>query len=60
VLPGQVQGGVEPLTVLANGLPVAAQGGNRTLMVEPDGPGFLRLTVIDAKGSADSVMVRLQ
>jgi penicillin-binding protein 1C len=27
---------------------------------EPDGPGFVRLTVIDAKGATDSVMVRLQ
>jgi penicillin-binding protein 1C len=28
--------------------------------VDPDGPGFVRLTVIDAKGAVDSVMVRLQ
>jgi penicillin-binding protein 1C len=53
-------GGVEPLTVLVNGLPAAARGNRRTLFVEPDGPGFLRLTVIDAKGAADSVMIRLQ
>jgi penicillin-binding protein 1C len=26
----------------------------------PDGPGFVRLTVMDARGAADSVMVRLQ
>jgi penicillin-binding protein 1C len=56
----KIAGGVEPLTVLVNGLPAAARGGRRTLFVEPDGPGFLRLTVIDAKGAADSVMVRLQ
>jgi penicillin-binding protein 1C len=48
------------LTVLVNGLPASARGNRRTLFVEPDGPGFLRLTVIDAKGAADSVMVRLQ
>ena len=27
---------------------------------EPDGPGFVRLTVMDARGLTDSVMVRLQ
>jgi penicillin-binding protein 1C len=26
----------------------------------PDGPGFLRLTVMDAKGLTDSVVVRVQ
>ena len=56
----KIAGGVEPLTVLVNGLPAAARSNRRTLFVEPDGPGFLRLTVIDAKGAADSVMVRLQ
>jgi penicillin-binding protein 1C len=56
----KIAGGVEPLTVLVNGLPAAAHGSRRTLFVEPDGPGFARLTVIDAKGSTDSVMVRLQ
>ncbi|MBN8965232.1 MAG: hypothetical protein J0H89_07600, partial [Rhizobiales bacterium] len=53
-------GGVEPLTVLVNGMPAPVRADRRTLFVDPDGPGFLRLTVIDAKGAADSVMVRLQ
>lgn len=56
----KISGGVEPLTVLVNGLPAAAHGNRRALFVEPDGPGFVRLTVIDAKGAADSVMVRVQ
>ena len=56
----KISGGVEPLTVLVNGAPAAARADRRTLFVDPDGPGFLRLTVIDARGSADSVMVRLQ
>jgi penicillin-binding protein 1C len=55
----KVAGGVAPLTVLVNGVPVAAQG-RRTLFFAPDGPGFVRLTVMDAKGAADSVMVRVQ
>ena len=56
----KIAGGVGPLTVLVNGVPVAAQAGRRTLFFEPDGPGFVRLTVMDAKGATDSVMVRLQ
>ena len=56
----KIAGGVEPLTVLVNGVPASARADRRTLFVEPDGPGFVRLTVIDAKGAADSVMVRLQ
>jgi penicillin-binding protein 1C len=56
----KVSGGVGPLTVLVNGMPVPAASGRRTLFFEPDGPGFVRLTVIDAKGITDSVMVRLQ
>jgi penicillin-binding protein 1C len=46
--------------VLVNGLPIAAGPGRRTLFFEPEGPGFVRLTVMDAKGSTDSVVVRLQ
>jgi penicillin-binding protein 1C len=30
------------------------------LFFEPDGPGFVRLTVTDQRGAADSVVVRLQ
>ena len=56
----KIAGGVEPLTVLVNGLPTPARADRRTLLVDPDGPGFVRLTVIDAKGAVDSVMVRLQ
>jgi penicillin-binding protein 1C len=56
----KVLGGRAPLTVLANGLPVATGRGGRTLFFDPDGPGFVRLTVMDATGAADSVVVRIQ
>ena len=56
----KIAGGVGPLTVLVNGLPLDDARGRRTVFFEPDGPGFVRLTVMDAKGAADSVMVRLQ
>jgi len=56
----KITGGVQPLTVLVNGAPLAAAPAKRTLFYTPDGPGFLRLTVVDARGKADSVVVRLQ
>jgi penicillin-binding protein 1C len=55
----KIAGGVAPLTVLVNGVPLA-DAARRTLFFEPDGPGFVRLTVMDARGATDSVMVRLQ
>ena len=55
----KIQGGAEPLTVLVNGVPQERSNG-RNVFFAPDGPGFVRLTVVDAKGKADSVMVRLQ
>ncbi|HXW27100.1 MAG TPA: penicillin-binding protein 1C, partial [Xanthobacteraceae bacterium] len=58
-LPLKVSGGVAPLTVMVNGAPLAPASG-RTLFWQADGPGFVRLTVMDARGAADSVMVRLQ
>jgi len=56
----KVSGGAGSLTVLVNGVPQATAGTRRTMFFTPDGPGFVRLTVMDAKGATDSVMVRLQ
>jgi len=56
----KITGGAGPLTVLVNGLPLETSRGRRTLFFAPEGPGFVRLTVMDAKGATDSVMVRLQ
>jgi penicillin-binding protein 1C len=56
----KIMGGAGELTVLVNGLPIPATAGRRTLFFEPEGPGFVRLTVMDAKGASDSVVVRLQ
>ena len=54
----KIAGGVAPFTVLVNGAPVATSA-KRTLFAAPDGPGFARVTVMDARGTAASVMVRL-
>jgi penicillin-binding protein 1C len=55
----KVTGGSGPLTVLVNGLPLPAVAGHN-LSFEPQGPGFVRLTVMDGRGASDSVLVRLQ
>jgi penicillin-binding protein 1C len=59
-VPLKIAGGTGSVTVLANGLPLVAPAGRRTVFFEPEGPGFVRFTVIDAKGATDSVAVRLQ
>jgi penicillin-binding protein 1C len=56
----KISGGVQPLTLLVNGVPRLAETGRRTLFFTPDGPGFARLTVMDARGVADSVVVRIE
>jgi penicillin-binding protein 1C len=56
----KITGGASPLTVLINGVPLEDAGPSRTFFFKPDGPGFARLTVMDARGQVDSVTVRLQ
>jgi penicillin-binding protein 1C len=56
----KIAGGAQPLSVLVNGVPLAAAADRRKVFFAPDGPGFVRLTVMDAKGAADSVVVRMQ
>ena len=59
-LPLKITGGRAPLTVMVNGVPLKPPEGRHTLFFHPDGPGFVRLTVMDARGAADTVTVRLQ
>jgi penicillin-binding protein 1C len=56
----KIAGGHRPLTVMVDGVPLAKRRGRHTLFFQPDGPGFVRLTVMDARGLSDSVMVRIQ
>jgi penicillin-binding protein 1C len=58
-VPLKVIGGVAPLTVLINGVPVVAQP-RGSLFFAPPGPGFARVTIVDGTGAVDSVMVRLE
>jgi len=59
-VPVKVVGGVPPLTVLVNGVAVGALDGRRQQLIDPPGPGFARVTVMDASGAADTVVVRFQ
>jgi penicillin-binding protein 1C len=59
-MPVKIAGGVLPLTVLVNGVSVGEIDSRRQRLVEPPGPGFTRLTVIDAVGAADTVVIRIQ
>ncbi|QDL97304.1 penicillin-binding protein 1C [Rhodopseudomonas palustris] len=59
-LPVKVAGGVLPMTVMVNGLSVGELDGRRQRLIAPPGPGFVRLTVMDAAGAADTVVVRIQ
>ena len=59
-MPVKVAGGVLPMTMLVNGVTVGEIDGRRQRLVEPPGPGFARLTVIDATGAADTVVIRIQ
>ena len=56
----KIAGGTPPLNIMLNGMPVGSRSGAGTLFFEPDGPGFVRVTVTDATGAADTVLVRLQ
>ena len=53
-------GGAPPLTWFVNGAPIGEPDARRQSVWRPDGAGFARVSVIDAKGASDSILVRLQ
>jgi penicillin-binding protein 1C len=56
----KAEGGALPLTWMADGAPIDVNGSARQAAWQPDGRGFVRLSVIDAKGRVDRVTVRLR
>jgi penicillin-binding protein 1C len=56
----KAQGGVPPLTWIINGIPLGEADLRRQSAWTPDGSGFARVSVIDAKGASDSVLIRLE
>jgi penicillin-binding protein 1C len=59
-MPVKVAGGALPITMLVNGVSVGELDSRRQRLIDSPGPGFARLTVIDAKGAADTVVIRIQ
>ncbi|MEZ5775624.1 MAG: penicillin-binding protein 1C [Hyphomicrobiaceae bacterium] len=55
----KAEGGVLPLTWLVDDAPIASEARRREVMFAPAGRGFVKLSVIDARGRVDRVMVRL-
>lgn len=56
----KAEGGTLPLTWLADGQPIPSAPHARDALFAPDGRGFVKLSVIDAKGRTDRVTVRLK
>ncbi len=56
----KASGGVLPLTWLVDGAPISSDPRARQVFWKPEGPGFVKLSVIDAKGRVDRVTVRLR
>ncbi|MDB5647385.1 penicillin-binding protein 1C [Methylobacterium sp.] len=52
-------GGVPPLTWMVDGLPVG-ESPRRQSAWQPEGAGFARISVMDATGASDSVVVRIE
>ena len=57
-VPLKVTGAMTPLTVFVNGVP-AAEDARGSPAFRPASAGFARVTVVDAAGSTDSVVVRV-
>ena len=55
----RVMGGRRPLTFLVDGAPLPADGIRREAAWLPSGPGFYRLTVLDADGAAVRASVQV-
>jgi penicillin-binding protein 1C len=56
----KAMGGIRPLSFLVDGAPVASVGALRTTQWTPPGPGFYRVTVLDAHGRAAQAAIRIQ
>ena len=56
----KAEGGALPLTWLVDGAPITSDPHTREVSWQPDGRGFVKLQVVDAKGTVDRVTVRLR
>ena len=56
----EASGGARPLRWLVNGQVIETSPRRRHVVWRPDGAGFSRITVIDAKGRSTTAQVRVQ
>lgn len=56
----KAEGGALPLTWLVDGKPISSSPHRREVVWQPDALGFVKLSVVDAKGRVDRVTVRLK
>jgi penicillin-binding protein 1C len=56
----KVRDGVPPFTWLVEGLPVAREPFARSATWTPDGPGYVTISVVDARGGAARVRILVQ
>jgi penicillin-binding protein 1C len=56
----KAEGGALPLTWLIDGAPVMSDPHAREVTWQPGGPGFAKLTVIDAQGRVDRASIRVK
>ena len=56
----RAMGGRRPLSFLVDGAPLPADGARREAAWQPAGPGFYRLTVLDAEGAAVRAAVQVR
>ncbi len=56
----RVMGGRRPMTFLVDGAPLPTDRIRRDVAWQPAGPGFYRLTVLDADGSAVRAAVQVR
>jgi penicillin-binding protein 1C len=56
----KAEGGVLPLRWMVNGAPLGGMEMRRQAAWAPDGAGFARVSVMDAAGATDSVLVRIE
>jgi penicillin-binding protein 1C len=56
----KAEGGTLPLTWLADGVPLASSPHRREAFLNPGGPGFVQITVVDAEGRSDRTEIRFR
>ncbi|WP_417310678.1 penicillin-binding protein 1C [Devosia sp.] len=56
----KVRNGVPPFSYFANGAPIGRTGFARQNSWQPDGPGYVTLSVVDSLGKSDSVKVFIE